>query len=163
MVTVIYQDTNTMPLNNTNELKKDNIADKQIKFYEKNSFMWLTLVLFAPVGIFLMWKNKKFSRTTRKVISGIFALWFIFVAIGKSSNNNSNGAENKTVQTSESKAKTTEEIKKEADDKANAEAESKNQRMKPPQKLKLMKKLIKQLIKLYLKSQKRNLVIDLLV
>ena len=32
------------------------------KFYEKDWFLWASLILFAPVGIFLLWKNKKFNK-----------------------------------------------------------------------------------------------------
>lgn len=56
------------------------------KFYSKAWFMWLTLIFFAPVGIFLMWKNQRFSSKTRKILSGVFGVWFILVfAIGGTS------------------------------------------------------------------------------
>lgn len=63
--------------------------DKQ-KFYNSNWFMWLTLVLLAPVGIYIMWKNQKFTKKTRVIPSGIFALLLFIIVSGVScSNNNS--------------------------------------------------------------------------
>lgn len=59
------------------------------KFYNATWFMWLTLIFFAPLGIFLMWKNKRFSLQTRKVLSVVFSVWLIFaLAIGNSNNDN---------------------------------------------------------------------------
>lgn len=49
------------------------------KFYNTSWFMWLMLVFIAPVGIFLMWKNNKFNKKPRIVLSVVFALWFIIV------------------------------------------------------------------------------------
>lgn len=47
------------------------------KFYETNWFMWLTLILFAPVGIALMWKYKRFPDKTRKILTAVFSVYFI--------------------------------------------------------------------------------------
>jgi len=53
----------------TNEVKP--------KFYETNWFMWLTLILFSPVGIVCMWKYKRFPDTTRKILTAVFSLYFV--------------------------------------------------------------------------------------
>lgn len=68
------------------------------KWYNKAWFMWITLICFSPVGIYLMWKNKKFSSRTRKVLTGIFAIWFLFVVIGSSGDNNSQVTANKATE-----------------------------------------------------------------
>lgn len=71
--------------------------DKQ-KFYNANWFLWLALILFAPVGIFLMWKNKKFSKKVRGILSGVFALWFLIIASsGNGSSNSIQTINNKAV------------------------------------------------------------------
>lgn len=72
------------------------------KFYNKPWFMWLMLIFFAPVGIFLMYKNKKFTSKVRGVLTGVFAVWFLIIAIGANSNSSSTNTaqsnkENKTV------------------------------------------------------------------
>jgi len=47
------------------------------KFYEKDWFLWATLIFFAPVGIFLLWKNKKFNKNMTIILTAIFGIWFI--------------------------------------------------------------------------------------
>lgn len=53
------------------------------KFYQTNWFMWLTLVLFAPIGILLLWTRKDvtFSNKTKGILSGVFTVFFIFILI----------------------------------------------------------------------------------
>ena len=47
------------------------------KIYEKTWFMWATLILFAPVGIFLMWKYKRLNKVPRIILSCVFAICFV--------------------------------------------------------------------------------------
>jgi len=47
------------------------------KFYNKDWFIWLTLIFIPPLGIFLMWKNKKFNTSGRVVASVFSALLFL--------------------------------------------------------------------------------------
>lgn len=42
---------------------------KSQKFYQESWFVILMLVVFFPVGLFLMWKHKKFNFAARVVIS----------------------------------------------------------------------------------------------
>ncbi len=49
------------------------------KFYNKNWFMWVMLLVFAPVGIYLMWKHNRFKKGARIGLSILFM--FIFIAI----------------------------------------------------------------------------------
>lgn len=60
-------------------------------FYNKDWFMWLTLILFAPLGIFLLWKRHRFGPVARVVISFIFAIMFLlpFGLTGRGTNRNS--------------------------------------------------------------------------
>lgn len=51
------------------------------KFYSTNWFMWVTLIFFAPVGIFCMWKYNRFTDKTRKILTGVFSLYFIGVVL----------------------------------------------------------------------------------
>ena len=66
-----------------------------MKISEKNWFIILMLVLFFPVGLFLMWKNAKWNKTVKIIISVLFAVMVIF----------SNGSEeSKNVETKDTNA-----------------------------------------------------------
>ena len=67
---------------NKEEIKETFYQEKgNKKFYEQNWFIWLTLIFFAPVGIFLMWKfNTKMKKNTKIILSIVFGIFFIFVA-----------------------------------------------------------------------------------
>lgn len=63
-------------------------------FYKEQWFMWLLLVIFAPVGIFLMYKyNQNFSKRTKMIIS-IFAIVFSIYVV--SNDNKYNNLDDKT-------------------------------------------------------------------
>ena len=49
-----------------------------MKIYEKNWFIILMLVVFFPVGLFLMWTNAKWHKTVKIIISVLFAVMVIF-------------------------------------------------------------------------------------
>ena len=49
-----------------------------IKFYEKMWFVILMLIVFFPVGVYLMWKQKKFNKLVRIITSIILGLNFLF-------------------------------------------------------------------------------------
>lgn len=51
------------------------------KFYETDWFMWLMLFFVAPVGIFLLWKYKRFNPKVRIILSIVFSVFFIFMMI----------------------------------------------------------------------------------
>jgi hypothetical protein len=73
-----------------------------LKFYQKSWFMWLMLLFFAPVGVYLMWKNKKFPVVARWALSIFFVIWFIGTWVGSRYGDNSaevvsNGAAQEVV------------------------------------------------------------------
>lgn len=51
---------------------------EKIVFHQSDWFAILLLVVFPPVGIFLMWKKRKFTRTIRIVASLLTGVLFIF-------------------------------------------------------------------------------------
>jgi uncharacterized membrane protein YraQ (UPF0718 family) len=51
------------------------------KFYEKQWFMWFTLIFLSPVGIFLMWKYRRFNLSVRQILTGIATVWFIAICV----------------------------------------------------------------------------------
>ncbi|NEZ47779.1 MerC domain-containing protein, partial [Clostridium niameyense] len=91
-----------------------------IKFYNKTWFMWLTLIFVAPVGIFLMWKNKRYHKIVRVALSGFFGLIFCILAFAPRENANQvnstkvqHSTKQKAVNDKKEPVKTKEEIKKE--------------------------------------------------
>jgi hypothetical protein len=42
-------------------------------------FMWVTLILFAPYGAYLMWVNKRYNVIARVVLTIVFLLWYFFI------------------------------------------------------------------------------------
>ena len=66
-----------------------------MKIYEKNWFIILMLVLFFPVGLFLMWKNAKWHKTVKIIVTALIVVMAIF----------SNGSEeSKNVETKDTNA-----------------------------------------------------------
>lgn len=54
--------------------------EEKFTFLKEEWFMWLMLVIFAPVGIFLMWKyNQKFNEEKKFIIAGIFLVIFALI------------------------------------------------------------------------------------
>jgi len=82
----------------------DNQTEK--KWYQKPFAVVLFLIFFFPVGLFLMWKHEVWSKTTRWIISAVFALAIIANA-GKneSSNTNSNSSSGNNYNASEEVSK----------------------------------------------------------
>ena len=53
---------------------------KNNKFYTKNWFMWLMMVVYPPIGIFFMWKfHDKMKKNTKIILTSAFSLFFILV------------------------------------------------------------------------------------
>lgn len=47
------------------------------KFYNRDWFLWLTLIFFAPVGIFLLWKRRRFNTFARVALTAFFGIIFL--------------------------------------------------------------------------------------
>lgn len=48
-------------------------------FYKKQWFMWVMLLFITPVGLFILWHNKKFNKPIRISLTIIFSLMFIAI------------------------------------------------------------------------------------
>ena len=69
----------------------------ELKWYQKPTAVILLLIFFFPVGLYLMWNNEMWSKTTRWIVTGVFAFAIIANASGnKSSNSNSNNNSSST-------------------------------------------------------------------
>src|SRR5699024_2170207 len=57
--------------------------EKKVGFWEKHShkkgFAILFLLFFAPIGIWLSFKHKHFTKKTRYIVSAIALIWFSFI------------------------------------------------------------------------------------
>jgi len=72
----------------------------ELKWHQKTTPVILLLIFFFPVGLYLMWKNEMWSKSTRWIVTGVFAFAVIANANGnKSSNNDSSPTNNSQSQT----------------------------------------------------------------
>ena len=49
----------------------------KIKWYEQPTTIIILLIIFFPIGIFLMWKNELWTKKTRWIVTSIFAFLII--------------------------------------------------------------------------------------
>jgi len=49
------------------------------KWYQKDSGIVLLLIFFFPVGIYLMWKHAKWSKTAKWIVTGCFITYVIWI------------------------------------------------------------------------------------
>ena len=96
---------------------------EKMKFYQKTWFTVLFLILFFPIGLFTMWKYKKFNKVARIIISVIFAILVIAAAFGNEDSGTS--SDDATETTTESTTETTTEATTETTTKATTEATTK--------------------------------------
>lgn len=54
-------------------------GEKQLRFYQKNWFILLMLFFCAPIGIFLLWRYGKWSKTLKLFAAALSLIWFLFV------------------------------------------------------------------------------------
>ena len=65
---------NSMENKSTNEKTETNFP-----FYTKNWFVLIMLFFFAPLGIFLLWRRKKWSKALKIILTALSLYWFMFV------------------------------------------------------------------------------------
>lgn len=65
---------NGMENKSTNEKAENNSP-----FYTKNWFVLIMLFFFAPLGIFLLWRRKKWSKALKIILTAVSLYWFMFV------------------------------------------------------------------------------------
>ena len=81
--------------------------DGENKFYTKTWFMLLMLVLFAPIGIFLMWQfHDEMKKDIKIILTIVFAIFFFFVGGDEkeaTTNSKNNAEENNKYEVSKVK------------------------------------------------------------
>ncbi len=98
---IIENQSNFDVISNQPESQKDT---NEVKFYEKEWFMWVALVFCAPLGIFFMFKyNKRLPQKAKIIISVVFGILFLIIlfnsmsssdSTNKQDSNSNNNAEN---------------------------------------------------------------------
>ena len=82
------------------EKEKENNSAKEVttnkkEFYKEKWFMWLTLIIFSPVGIFIMWKfHPELKKNVKIILSIVFGIFFLFALTSGNSSNYSNSSSN---------------------------------------------------------------------
>jgi len=59
----------------------DDDYEAQSSLLDAPWLMWAALVLLPPLGIWLLWRSKRFNITWNSVISALSAIWFLIVLI----------------------------------------------------------------------------------
>jgi chemotaxis protein histidine kinase CheA len=71
--------------------------ENKSEFYKETWFMWASLVIFAPVGIFLMWKYSQLKENAKIILSVVFSVIFVMIwvpsCVGLGNNNSEKKAE----------------------------------------------------------------------
>lgn len=60
------------------------------KFYQRDWFIVLMLIVFFPVGIFLMWKYTSWKKVAKIIVTVIFSLILLSAIFGDNEDNNNN-------------------------------------------------------------------------
>lgn len=50
-------------------------------FYQKTWFIWLMILVFLPVGLFLLWRYGKYPQTTKGIITGVIIVLFFYTVM----------------------------------------------------------------------------------
>jgi len=77
-----------------------------MKFYHKNWFIWLSLILFAPLGIILLWSQKKYKIVPRTILSALFLILFLIIVTPNSNSDNTNQASGTSTTTTQTESHT---------------------------------------------------------
>ncbi len=67
------------------------VNQTDIKWYQKPTGVIILIIFFFPIGLYLMWKNKLWTKQTRWIVTGIFAV----LVVANAGKNNS-GSQNET-------------------------------------------------------------------
>lgn len=54
---------------------------RRTPIFQKAWFMWFCLIVFPPVGIALLWRQGRFSKVNRTVVTLLVATYFVFPII----------------------------------------------------------------------------------
>jgi len=70
--------------------------DTKKKWYQKTGGIIVLLVLFFPVGLYLMWKHTSWNKTVKWIVTGFFAFLVLVNAFGSDSTSTTTETQNPT-------------------------------------------------------------------
>lgn len=57
-------------------------SENKKAFYESTWFIILSLLLFAPLGVYLMYKFAPWSKKSKHIATAVFGIWFLVACVG---------------------------------------------------------------------------------
>lgn len=67
------------------------------KFFEKKWFMWLTLFVFPPLGIGVIWTiNKNMKKLLKIILTVVFVFWFAILVVAAATGSDDEGSDTTT-------------------------------------------------------------------
>lgn len=66
------------------------MTQKDLKWFQKKQGIIVLLILFFPVGIYLMWKYSEWNNKTKAIVTAIILIGVIFVKTDESSDSKIN-------------------------------------------------------------------------
>lgn len=70
----------------------------EVKWYQKPTSIIILLIIFFPIGLYLMWKNELWTKQTRWIVTGVITA----LIIANSGNNNSESSSGSNISSSSS-------------------------------------------------------------
>ena len=70
--------------------EEDEYQEQPASILDEDWLMWAALVVFPPLGIWLLWRNNRFEMMIRSAISAASIIWFIILLVWLFSSMNSN-------------------------------------------------------------------------
>ena len=68
----------------TSGKKQNNLTSKKkekVHWYQKTGWILFLLFMFFPVGIVLTWRNKKWNKIVKILLSSLFGFWFLILCV----------------------------------------------------------------------------------
>ena len=102
---------------------------EDIKFYQTTWFIVLSLIFFFPLGLILMWKNKKFGKIARIIITVFFAFVTLGVFLDEDTNTESEEKDKAEIVSKEASNEEKKQAEKEKKEKAKKEKRAKKEKI----------------------------------
>ncbi|WP_020007421.1 hypothetical protein [Salinicoccus albus] len=82
---------------------------EKVPFYKKNWFIILTLIVFFPIGLVLMWMFSSWGRTPKIIVTAVIALFAVIGSTGDTEESTAEEESNDMAQNEETTEEVTEE------------------------------------------------------
>lgn len=81
--------------------------DMKNKWYQSTGGIIALLILFFPVGLYLMWRHTNWNKAVKWVVTAVFALFVLMVAVSPDSTTTNTASQNSTPSVSQETEATT--------------------------------------------------------